>query len=107
MTGIGLRMGAAFSVAMWATAATAGQTVTVTIADMAFSPAEITISAGDTIQWRNDDFLDHTATESSGAWEVDLKTGASAERAFPDPGEVKYYCRFHPNMTGTIRVQPR
>lgn len=105
MTAIGLRMVAVCGAAMWATAVSAGQTVTVTIADMAFSPAEITISAGDTVRWRNDDFLDHTATESSDAWEVALKTGASAERAFPEPREVKYYCRFHPNMTGTIRVR--
>ena len=45
--------------AVWALA---GETVQVKISDLAFSPAEITARVGDTIQWVNGDFVDHTAT---------------------------------------------
>lgn len=102
ITAIGVLLCEGLSVSI----ALAGSTVTVKITAMAFDLAEITITAGDTVVWENDDFLDHTATESSGAWDVVLRAGASAGRTFLESGTTSYYCRFHPNMTGTIRALP-
>ena len=45
----------------------AGEVVRVAINDLAFSPAEVTAKVGDTIEWVNGDFVDHTATAKDGS----------------------------------------
>lgn len=82
----------------------AGEVVQVKIADLAFSPAEITIKEGDTIEWVNGDFIDHTATANDGAWDVAIAASQSARLQFNHAGTTKYFCRVHPDMTGTVRV---
>jgi len=78
----------------------------VVIRNLAFEPAVLTVAQGDTVVWRNTDFVPHTATAREGTW--DSKTiAASGEwrvvaRA---PGRHAYYCVFHPNMTGEIDVR--
>jgi len=79
------------------------KTVTVTVEDFAFDPAEITVAAGDTIEWVNKDVVAHTATVEGG-WEVMLDPGASGTHVAEAGDTVDYYCRFHPNMTGKITV---
>jgi plastocyanin len=88
-----------------ARAGVSGEVVQVKINDLAFSPAEITIKPGDTIEWVNADFIDHTATETGGAWDILIGAGKSARLQFNTPGTSKYYCRFHPDMTGVIHVR--
>ena len=80
-------------------------TVRVTIEKMAFVPAEIEVSAGQTIEWTNKDRVAHTATVKDG-WEVMVPPGKSATRVVEASDSVDYYCRFHPNMTGRITVVP-
>lgn len=82
----------------------AGEVVQVKIADLAFSPAEITIKEGDTIEWVNSDFIDHTATARNGDWDVLIAAGQSARQQFYRAGTSKYFCRAHPDMTGTVHV---
>lgn len=82
----------------------AGEVVQVKITDLAFLPAEITIKEGDTIEWVNDDFIDHTATANDGAWDVAIASSQSARQQFNHVGTSKYFCRFHPDMTGTVHV---
>ena len=84
--------------------ATAGEIVRVPINDMAFSPGEITIKPGDTVEWVNNDFVDHTATAKDGGWDVLVGAGKSARLQFDHVGTTHYFCRFHPDMTGTVRV---
>lgn len=81
-----------------------GETVRVKITDLAFSPAEITVQPGDTVEWVNEDFIEHTATETSEDWDVVIPAEASARREFLHAGSFSYYCRVHPGMTGTVRV---
>jgi len=45
----------------------AGKVVQVRISDLAFSPADIKVNAGDTVEWVNNDFIDHTASATDGA----------------------------------------
>jgi plastocyanin len=66
----------------------AGEVVHVTIGDLAFSAAEMTARVGDTVEWVNGDFIDHTATAVGGNWDV----------------LVNYFCRFHPSMAARIHV---
>jgi plastocyanin len=84
--------------------AVASEVVRITIHDLAFSPAEINAKVGDTIEWANSDFVDHTATAKDGAWDVAVAASKSAQFKLLQPGTVAYYCKIHPNMTGTIHV---
>ena len=76
----------------------------VVIDNFTFSPAEITVKAGDTVEWVNNDFVDHTATATSGEWDVMIVAGQSARQEMTKPGTIKYFCRAHPDMTGTITI---
>ena len=80
--------------------------VQVTVSNLQYSPAEIKAKVGDTIVWVNKDFVDHTATVRGG-WDVAIEAGKSARLVLKKPGTFDYYCRFHPNMTGKIIVQPK
>ncbi|WP_054311882.1 cupredoxin family copper-binding protein [Mesorhizobium sp. 1M-11] len=79
------------------------ETITVTIEKMAFSPAEISASVGDTVQWVNKDTFAHTATVKGG-WEVMLPVAKSGSVVLDKAGTLDYFCRFHPNMKGRITV---
>ena len=89
---------------LFAPSVTAGEVVRITIHDLVFSPAEVSAKVGDTIEWVNSDFVDHTATAKGGAWDVAVATGKSAQFKLERPGTVAYYCKIHPAMTGTIHV---
>lgn len=80
------------------------ETVRVRITDLAFSSAEITVHKGDTVEWVNDDVFDHTATDKNEKWDVAIPAGKTGQLAMQQAGTFDYFCRFHPNMTGTIRV---
>jgi plastocyanin len=85
--------------------ALAGEIVQIKINDLAFSPAEITARVGDTVRWVNGDFVDHTATATKGGdWDVMIAAGKSAELQLTRAGEIDYFCRFHPFMTGKIHI---
>ena len=82
----------------------AGEVVQVKISDLAFSPADITVKAGTTVEWVNNDFVDHTATATGGDWDVMIVAGQSARQQMTKTGTIKYFCRVHPDMTGTVHV---
>lgn len=79
------------------------QTLRVTIDKIAFSPLEIEAKQGDTIEWINNDVFAHTATVKGG-FEVMLPPKKSGSVIMEKAGTVDYYCRFHPNMKGRIKV---
>jgi plastocyanin len=92
-------------------------TVNVAVANFSFSPANITITAGDTVEW---DFLsgNHNAKSVIGAidsFESPFFTSGSYSRQFNIPGTISYYCVPHGfdnfdgtagGMAGTITVLP-
>jgi chitinase len=79
---------------------------TVSIAGMAFSPATITISVGQSVTWRNNDTVSHTSTSDGGVWDsAALAPGATFTRTFTAAGSFPYHCNFHPSMMGTVVVQ--
>lgn len=77
--------------------------VHVTIEKLAFVPAEIEVKAGQTIEWTNKDPFAHTATVKGG-WEVMIPPGKVATHVATADDNVDYYCRFHPNMKGRIKI---
>jgi amicyanin len=79
----------------------------VSIAGFAFAPQAITVKAGDTITWSNDDGAPHTVTFKDGsAGAASLLPGQTFSRKFEKPGTYDYFCSFHPFMTGSVVVQP-
>jgi plastocyanin len=79
------------------------KTIQVTIDKLVFSPTEIEATAGDTVEWINNDALAHTATVKGG-FEVMIPAKQTATHVFANAETVDYYCRFHPNMRGRIAV---
>lgn len=86
--------------------ATEAGTVTATMANIAFDPASITASVGDTITWTNNDSAQHTATVKSDptCTTETLANGASGSIVFNVAGSYEFFCKIHPTMTGTIEV---
>ena len=77
------------------------------IRGMAFQPAELTATRGDTVLWVNRDIVPHTAT-ASGKPGWDTGTLSQAERGrvvLRDAGTVHYVCQLHPTMRGTLIVR--
>lgn len=81
-------------------------THSVAISGFAFAPATLTITAGDTVTWTNEDSVTHTATSTTGAFDSGpLAQGASFSFTFTTPGTYDYLCTPHPSMTGQIVVE--
>lgn len=85
--------------------ATAQDGATVEIADFSFGPNSVTIEAGTSVTWVNNDLVTHTATGVGGAFDTgEIAAGASVSVTFDTPGAYAYTCTIHPDMTGTIVV---
>jgi plastocyanin len=78
-----------------------------------YEPPTITVSAGGTVVWDNQDNALHTATSGESPT-PDRKfdsglIGANQESkpvTMPtEPGEYKYFCTLHPFLVGTVTVQ--
>jgi plastocyanin len=86
--------------------AIAGETIRVAVDKMAFDPPRISAHVGDTIEWASSDFVVHTATARNKDWDITIPAKGMGRVTLTHPGEVDYFCRFHPNMTGQIAVAP-
>jgi plastocyanin len=90
----------------------ASVTKSISIGDNFFSPANLTVNVGDTVQWTNNGGLNHTVTSgtpSSSPGSIfdsgSLGRGATFSFRFSTPGSYEYFCRIHGlAMTGTITV---
>ncbi|HVN73300.1 MAG TPA: plastocyanin/azurin family copper-binding protein [Methanoregula sp.] len=78
---------------------------TVTIHDLAFDPPVISVRAGDTVRWVNEDEATHNIRfVSPGFSTFLLSTGQSFSQKFARPGTYDYTCAIHPFMHGTVQV---
>ncbi|NMI81942.1 MAG: hypothetical protein EX284_02265 [Candidatus Nitrosopumilus sp. MTA1] len=76
-----------------------------------YSPAKITINAGDTVHWMNVDSAAHTVTAGTSA-DVKIEVFDSSllmadgtwSHEFNDAGIYDYFCMVHPWMIGTVTV---
>ena len=72
-----------------------------------FVPARLTVKAGTTVTWRNEDDIPHTVTSAARLFKSKaLDTDDSFSFTFTDPGTYEYFCSLHPRMTATIVVEP-
>lgn len=76
----------------------------VSISNFVFAPQAITIPAGATVTWTNNDTPPHTIKFSDFTSET-LATGQSVQHKFDTPGTYQYSCGIHPSMKGTVIVQ--
>lgn len=84
------------------------KTVTVVIRGFKFEPATVTVNQGDTVEWKNDDIVPHTATEDVRKPSFDsgtIEVGAAWRYIAQNKGKYDYTCTFHPNMEGKLIVQ--
>jgi plastocyanin len=80
------------------------QTFGITVGGNQFSPANRTITVGDTIVWS---FTGGThTTTSTGFWDSGERSSGSFSRQFNSAGSFGYFCDIHSFMTGTITVNP-
>ena len=77
-----------------------------------FNPMEITIQAGESVTWTNQDIVPHTAT-SGNPGDADLGEvfrsalfgqGGTFTHTFNDAGEFVYFCEVHPAMMRDAKV---
>jgi plastocyanin len=81
-------------------------TTAVHIKDDAFMPGTLTIVAGATVTFANDDDDAHTVTATDGTFDSKgLDTNQTWRHTFSKPGVYRYFCELHPFMKGTIVVK--
>ena len=81
-------------------------TIQIVMDNLVISPAEVSVKAGDTIEWINKDVFAHTATARNGDFDVNIAPKKTGTSVLKKAGTVEYYCRFHPNMKGVLTIAP-
>ena len=70
-----------------------------------FNPSNLTVIAGATITWVNDDNMVHTVTADNASFDSgDMPPGSVFNRTFNEPGTISYHCVHHRGMTGTVKI---
>jgi plastocyanin len=73
-----------------------------------FAPAAITVTAGSTVTWTNDDNFTHSVQFLDRGLPSDphlMQPGQTTTFTFAKPGTYHYQCSLHPqNMKGTVTV---
>ena len=82
-------------------------TIQITMQDLVIAPAEVSARVGDTIEWINKDVLAHTATARNGDFDVTMPPKKTVTSVLKKAGTVEYYCRYHPNMTAILKIEPK
>jgi plastocyanin len=78
----------------------------VQIDNFTFAPQRLTVKAGATVTWINDDDIPHTIASSEKLFKSKaLDTKDQFSFTFTTPGTYEYFCSLHPHMTGTIVVE--
>lgn len=86
--------------------AVSGANQIIIIKQMRFDPAQITVKAGDTVEWKNEDIFSHTVTADDGSFDSGLiDPGHSWQKKFSSTQTLAYHCRPHPNMKAALIVQ--
>lgn len=96
--------GAAFAFSLAAPAIAASHAVS--IIDFGYTPASVTVQAGDTVIWTNTGQAVHTVSADNGSFDSGtLLSGRTFAMMFSTPGTFAYHCNVHPSMHGTVVVQ--
>jgi plastocyanin len=78
----------------------------VKIDNFVFTPQRVTVKAGTTVAWINDDDIPHTVASNTKLFKSSaLDTKDKFSFTFTTPGAYEYFCSLHPHMTGAIVVE--
>jgi len=70
------------------------------------APQRVSVKAGTTVTWVNDDDIPHVVVASNKLFKSKtLDTNDKFSFTFTTPGTYEYFCSLHPHMTGTIVVE--
>jgi plastocyanin len=61
---------------------------------------------GDTVRVTNNDGVAHSVTADDGSFDTGLFSDGTRTIHLTKAGTFTYKCTLHPNMTGTIQVNP-
>lgn len=82
-----------------------GNQQTISIQNLAFWPAQLTVEPGTTIVWSNQDNISHTMTADDGTFDSGaVFPGEPFSFTFQRSGTVTYHCSIHPFMTASVTV---
>ena len=108
----GIRVATALGVVLLVAAATfAARSAPATDAEVdidqfTFLPQRITVKAGTTVTWINEDDVPHTVASSGKVFKSKaLDTADKFSFTFTTPGTYDYFCSLHPHMTGAVVVE--
>jgi plastocyanin len=83
----------------------AAQTHTVLISGFKYQPEVLTVNAGDTIVWKNNDIVPHTVTAADKSFNSGaIRPGSTWKFVAKKSGTFPYTCIPHPNMHGKLIV---
>ena len=93
---------------------TTGDAVATSVVDLPpsyrFAPEAISVAAGTTVTWTNNDNFTHSVQFLDGGLSTEplqMQPGASTTFTFEAPGTYRYQCHLHPqDMRGTVTVTP-
>jgi plastocyanin len=83
--------------------APAEEVVGIEISGFEYTPSEVSIDAGTTVKWTNNDQTIHTVT-GSGIDSGDIEPGGTFSHTFDETGTFSYSCTYHPSMNGEVIV---
>ena len=79
---------------------------TIAIDNFTFGPPAITVAAGTTVTWTNNDDIPHTVRAVDGSFHSKAMDSAdSYSFTFAKPGVYSYFCSIHPKMVGKVIVK--
>lgn len=82
------------------------KTHTVALRGMKNVPATLVVRAGDTVVWKNEDVVPHTATDRGKVFDSgNIEPGGSWSYVAGRKGTFSYYCAYHPNTQGRLVVR--
>ena len=97
---------AALALSLSASATFGADANTIVIKNFDFSPMTLTIKAGESVTWKNEDGEPHTVTSDTGLFRSGgLDEDDSFTFKFDRPGTYNYVCSIHPKMVGKIVVK--
>ena len=80
--------------------------VAVAIDNFTFNPQTLSVKAGTTVRWTNNDDIPHAVAAVNKQFRSKtLDTDDSYAFTFTTPGSYEYFCSLHPHMTGTVVVE--
>ena len=79
--------------------------VEVKIDNFTFGPQQLTVKAGTTVTWINQDDIPHTVVSTGHFRSKALDTDDKFSFTFTTPGSYQYFCGLHPHMQGSIVVE--